>query len=58
MRILVCGGIDFTDKIQLYRTLDFYENPIIISGMARGADSLAVQYAFNKKLKCLEFPAD
>lgn len=58
MRILVCGGRDFTDKIQLYRTLDFYENSFIISGAARGADSLAIKFAKDRNLPYVEFPAD
>lgn len=31
---------------------------IIISGMAKGADTMAVQFAKTHKLKVLEFPAD
>lgn len=34
------------------------ENLEIISGMASGADSLAVQFANNYDLKLIEFPAD
>lgn len=34
------------------------ENLEIISGMASGADSLAVQFANNYSLKLVEFPAD
>lgn len=54
MRILVCGGRDFTDKGLLYRTLDRiiydgdhtdYGLTTIISGSAKGADTLAEYFA-------------
>ena len=58
MRILVCGGRDFTDRAQLYRTLDFYNPSWIISGAARGADTLAADYAKVRKLPLEEYPAE
>lgn len=67
MRILVCGGRDFNDWDFLNQTLHHvvydgghtnYSKITIISGGARGADSLAIKWAkfFGCKLK--EFPAD
>lgn len=59
MRILVCGGRDFQDRKRLYSTLDAYAlftepdeigntmpyGVTIISGGAKGADSIAVDWA-------------
>lgn len=74
MRILICGGRDFNDweffattmhEIEKERSIHF--NPDdnwlpsdfeIISGMAKGADTLAVDYAVINWLKLHEFPAD
>ena len=71
MRILVCGGRDFDDRKFLYQELekvaidhlfiDGNENPTgvqIISGMARGADTLAVDWAKLNYCEVLEYPAD
>lgn len=61
MKALVCGGRDYSDKLALWHTLDCAGPPhisAIISGMARGADSLAAEWAINAKLKLYAFPAD
>ena len=62
MRILVCGGRDFTDKDLLWKILDEInaENQIveIIHGDARGADSLAGEYARSNRIIETPFPAD
>lgn len=61
MRILVCGGRDFTDRNLVYQTLHDYmleDNITIIHGAASGADSLANIWAkaFNHKIE--SYPAD
>lgn len=58
MRVLVCGGRDFQDRQLLFNTLNNihkYTGPItcIISGKARGADSLGEQWA-----KYVDVPVD
>ena len=62
MRIIVCGGRDFTLKNFLYSTLDKMHaaNPItcVIHGDARGADSLAHQWAISKGINVVPMPAD
>lgn len=72
MRILVCGGRDFDDKQLLYTTLDTitprsepdeYGNDMptgvtIIHGKARGADSLADDWAICNWCSVEEYPAD
>lgn len=61
MRVLVCGGRDFTDKILLEFTLDQFKkwNQIdcIIEGDARGADKLAGYWARKNKIDNIKFPA-
>jgi hypothetical protein len=64
MRIVVAGGRDFNNYALLKEKLDYYlqnlpkENIIIISGTAKGADSLGERYAAENGLKCERFPAD
>jgi hypothetical protein len=64
MRVLVCGAMYFTDYEKLHDELVkiFHQreihNPIIISGMAKGADTLAVKFAEQYSYECLKFPAD
>lgn len=69
-RILVCGGRDYGSEDgqlnRLRRTLDAAleaarsagKDAVIIHGNARGADFLADQYAREKSLRVLSFPAD
>jgi hypothetical protein len=61
MRALVCGGRDYSDKFVLWYCLDSFGPPEIteiISGMARGADTLAADWAKKSGFKLHEFPAD
>ena len=75
MKILVCGGRDFTDKKLLYNTLDDLATkhnlwappedgntlPLrmeIISGGAKGADTLAIDYAIINWCRFKEYKAD
>jgi len=45
MRVLVCGGRDFSDRTLLKATLDHLAPSVVISGGARGADALAAEWA-------------
>lgn len=59
MRVLVCGGRDFTNLKSLYDSLDNIKViTCIIQGGARGADRLAKRYADENEILCQEFPAD
>lgn len=62
MKILVCGGRDYEDYDRLEDELNLmwraYGNFTIISGMARGADSLAVKYAEKYDCPVEKYPAD
>jgi YspA, cpYpsA-related SLOG family len=59
--VLVGGGRDYTDKAALWSVLDAVGPPeitAIISGMARGADSLAAEWAIRFGFLLHKFPAD
>lgn len=58
MKILVAGGRDFDDYDRLKSDLDNISVQCIISGLARGADTLGLIYAHNNLIPTLEFPAD
>lgn len=61
MRLLVCGGRDYSDKVALFATLDNYNKvspvDLVIHGAARGADMLAQDWADDRGVCCLQFPA-
>lgn len=64
LKIIVAGGRDFNDKYHLYVTLDTlirsYADDIsveIVTGGARGADSIGKQYACDRHLQHVEFHA-
>lgn len=61
MRVLVCGGRNFTDKVLLETVLDELKNAnqvdCIIEGNARGADRLAGYWARKNKIDNIKFPA-
>ena len=61
IRCIIAGGRDFTNYNALKKALasiNFGENTLtIISGTARGADSLGEQYAKENNLKLMRFPA-
>lgn len=62
MRVLVCGGRDFTDREYVYETLDAMhaKTPIscIIHGAARGADRLGRDWAVTRGVWETPFHAD
>lgn len=57
MRVLVCGSRHFKDYKLLEETLDKYKISGIISGTARGADSLGEDYAKLHDIPVVRFPA-
>lgn len=62
--IIIAGSRDFKDYNLLERVTDNFiednniSSPEIVSGAARGADTLGEQYAKNKKIPLVKFPAD
>lgn len=61
-RVLVCGGRDYSDVGQLFDVLDTAHaaNPIVdvIHGNASGADSLAHEWAYRRRIRMRPFTAD
>lgn len=62
MKVIIAGGRDFNDYDYLREKCDYYlQNMIdveIVSGKAKGADSLGERYGTEKGFKIKEFPAD
>lgn len=63
MRVMVSGGRNFQNQIIVEAVLDrleqyFQAQFLIISGAARGADTLAELWALNRKRERQLFPAD
>lgn len=62
MKVLVCGGRDFTDVAFINAELDRlhaqYHFDIVIEGDARGVDRLAGEWARARGVELLVFPAD
>jgi hypothetical protein len=62
MRVLVCGGRDFSDRELLFDTLAALHaaTPItaLIHGAAKGADRLAGEWGESAGVPVLAFPAD
>lgn len=60
LRVIVCGGRDYTDRQRIFGLLDKNLAKIgeIIHGGARGADSIAGAWAISRKVKESVFPAD
>lgn len=61
LKVIVAGGRDFQNydllSEKLNKLFSKRADVVIISGMAKGADSLAVKYAEEHKLRVSEFPA-
>lgn len=59
-RVIVAGGRDFADKDRLWYVLNavLSATDVVVSGVAKGADSLALEYARKRGLAVEEFPAD
>ena len=61
-RLIVCGGVDFTDYAMLSRELDALIAALgavtLVSGGARGADALAERYAAERGIPIRVFPAE
>lgn len=65
-KVIVCGSREFEDYELLKKACDYYlakkfeigEKIVIVSGGARGADSLGEKYAEEKGLEVQRFPAN
>jgi hypothetical protein len=61
MKILVCGGRDYADRVALFAALDHLHArrviELVIHGAARGADKLAAEWANARGIQSRAFPA-
>jgi hypothetical protein len=57
VKVLVCGGRDYSDKDFVFQILDELPIELLIHGAARGADSLAGEWAAERRVPCMAFPA-
>ena len=62
IRVLVCGGRDYTDEDKVFEVLDTVHQGEFIStilhGAAKGADTLANRWALINKVYIESYPAD
>lgn len=62
MKVIIAGGRDFSDYEVLRERCDFFlktkSNIEIVSGAAKGADSLGERYANERGYSLTKFPAD
>lgn len=62
MRVLVCGGRDFENKMFIFDYLDDFHSTrpieVLIEGAAKGADELAGTWADMRGVQHLSFPAN
>lgn len=58
MKVLVCGGRGYFDAERIDRVLDALGPTLIIQGGARGADSMAANWAVKRGVPMKCFPAD
>lgn len=62
MRLLVCGGRAYSNRAAVFAALDraHAKRPVsvVIHGGARGADSLAEDWAVCRHVEVMAFPAD
>lgn len=61
MRVIVCGGRGFDDSVVAYRFLDMlhaiHKFQLVIHGAAKGADTLADNWAYARHVKVAKYPA-
>jgi hypothetical protein len=62
MRVIVCGGRDYSDRDRAFAVLDKLDSEAgidrMIQGGARGADRLAKEWAYFQNVPCDQYDAD
>lgn len=62
MRLLVCGGRAYADRAKVFAALDRVDGrrpvSVLIHGAARGADTLAAEWAAARGVAIEPYPAD
>ena len=59
MKVVITGGREYTDQVTIYRYLDWVHGMVpitlLINGVARGADSIARQWAIDRSVPYKDF---
>lgn len=55
--VIVCGGRDFSDYNAIAYELSQLNPDLVVSGGAKGADDLALEWAFRAEVNAMRFPA-
>ena len=62
MKVIIAGSRDFNDSQLLTKEMDLLlantQKVTIVSGLAKGADTLGIEYAKRRQLELIEMPAD
>lgn len=62
MKVIICGGRDYTDQTTGFKALDEIHAELnithVIQGGARGADSIGAAWALERGIKCTAVLAD
>lgn len=62
MRVLVCGGRDYTDTARVFAVLDKLQAgrplDVVIEGGAKGADACAKEWAFRRSVSVETYEAE
>lgn len=62
MKVLVCGGTDYTNRFKLIDTLAFFHRNYgfteLIHGGAEGADTMAGEWAKNNNIQVFKYKAN
>lgn len=56
-RIIVCGGVDFSDRDLIFIALDELAPSEVAQGAAPGADTLGHEWALSRSVPCRSYPA-
>ena len=57
MKVLVTGGRDFADADRLHDAIVKLKPTVVVHGWARGADTLAMEWAKKREIPCMCYPA-
>jgi predicted Rossmann-fold nucleotide-binding protein len=56
MRVIVCGGRNYTDARAIYAALDLLRPEVVISGCQTGADTIALNWASERGVETAKYP--
>ena len=56
MRVIVCGGRNYTDAKAIYAALDLLRPEVVIAGCQTGADTIALNWASERGVETAKYP--